>query len=129
MAVTSDMLEVIPSPNDVSQVLPSSDTLESEMASRGNSDRTLTHPQPGQVNLGNPYAPQPELSPDDRVIIEHRDPALGQPVGKGVIGSQPILLAKLSLNQEIELVCKAYKVGPHSCSTLTSRHIAGYICL
>lgn len=27
------------------------------------------------------------------------------------MGSQPILLAKLSLNQEIDVTCKAYKVG------------------
>lgn len=68
-------------------------------------------PQPGQNSLSNPYGQQPDFSPDDRQIIENRDQALGQPVGKGVMGSQPILLAKLSLNQEIDVTCKAYKVG------------------
>lgn len=48
--------------------------------------------------------------------MTNRDPELGQPVGKGDPGAQPILLAKLSKNQEIEIVCKAYKVGPkHRC--------------
>jgi DNA-directed RNA polymerase II subunit RPB3 len=55
-----------------------------------------------------PYA---QLSPDDHQIIQNRFPTLGQPVGKGVEGSTPILLAKLSLDQEIEVVCKAYKVS------------------
>lgn len=59
----------------------------------------------------NPYAhAQPKISPDDQQIIANRYPSLGQPVGKGVEGSTPILLAKLSLDQEIEVVCKAYKV-------------------
>jgi len=43
--------------------------------------------------------------------MQNRFPSLGQPVGKGVEGSTPILLAKLSLDQEIEVVCKAYKVS------------------
>lgn len=55
-----------------------------------------------------PYA---QLSPDDQEIMQNRFPSLGQPVGKGVEGSTPILLAKLSLDQEIEVVCKAYKVS------------------
>jgi hypothetical protein len=53
-------------------------------------------------------------SPDDYQIQQNRYPTLGQPVGKGVEGSTPILLAKLSLDQEIEVVCKAYKVSPSS---------------
>jgi len=32
-------------------------------------------------------------------------------VGKGDPGTAPILLAKMSKGQEIELECKAYKVG------------------
>jgi DNA-directed RNA polymerase II subunit RPB3 len=59
--------------------------------------------------MNNPYAPQ-DLTPDDHQIIANRFPTLGQPIGKGVEGSTPILLAKLSLDQEIEVVCKAYKV-------------------
>ena len=37
------------------------------------------------------------------------------PVGKGNPAVPPILLAKMSLGQEIELVCKAYKVGFFFC--------------
>ena len=32
-------------------------------------------------------------------------------MGKGDPGTAPILLAKMSKGQEIELECKAYKVG------------------
>ncbi|ORY35361.1 DNA-directed RNA polymerase [Naematelia encephala] len=77
MSVTSDMLEVIPSPG-------------------------------GPVPQ-NPYGPPPAVSPDDQDIISNRDPSLGQPVGKGNPGIPPILLAKMSRGQEIELLCKAYK--------------------
>jgi hypothetical protein len=41
----------------------------------------------------------------------NRHPGLGPPVGKGVEGTTPILLAKLSLDQEIDVLCKAYKVS------------------
>lgn len=50
------------------------------------------------------------LQPDEEIIVNNRDPALGQPVGKGDPAAAPILLAKMSRGQEIELVCKAYKV-------------------
>ena len=59
----------------------------------------------------NPYGPPPDLSDEDRVIIEARDPEMGVPVGKGDPAIPPVLLAKLSLGQEIELLCKAYKVS------------------
>ncbi|KAL7423511.1 RNA polymerase II subunit 3 [Cryptotrichosporon argae] len=59
----------------------------------------------------NPYGPPPPLSPEDQMILENRDPDLGQPVGKGDRNRQDgaILLAKLSRGQEIDLTCKAYK--------------------
>jgi hypothetical protein len=50
-------------------------------------------------------------SPDEQAIIAARDPELGQPVGKTGGGPAPVLLAKMSKGQEIELTCKAYKVG------------------
>ena len=50
--------------------------------------------------------------------MQNRYPTLGQPVGKGVEGSTPILLAKLSLDQEIEVVCKAYKVSDSASTSL-----------
>lgn len=77
MAVTSNMLEVVPSPGG-----------------------------PGPAN---PYGPPPDVSPDDQEIINNRDPELGLPVGKNEMAAPPILLAKLSRGQEIELTCKAYK--------------------
>lgn len=49
-------------------------------------------------------------TPDEQFVINHRDPELGQPVGK-MGGGAPVLLAKMSKGQEIELTCKAYKVG------------------
>lgn len=52
----------------------------------------------------------PDLSAADREIYDNRDPSMGQPVGKGDPSAAPILLAKLSKGQEIELICKAYKV-------------------
>ena len=54
----------------------------------------------------NPMGP----TPDEQAIIDARDPDLGQPVGK-VGGGAPVLLAKMSKGQEIELTCKAYKVS------------------
>ena len=78
-AVTSNMLEVVPSPNA---------------------------PPPA-----NPYGPTPLLSGDDQAIVDSRDPELGQPVGKGDPSVPPVLLAKMSRGQEIELTCKAYKVS------------------
>ncbi|EIW67427.1 hypothetical protein TREMEDRAFT_45370 [Tremella mesenterica DSM 1558] len=56
----------------------------------------------------NPYGPPPDLSPDDQQVINNRDPELGQPVGKNDPATPPILLAKLSRGQEIDLTCKAY---------------------
>ena len=44
-------------------------------------------------------------------MISYRDEQLGQPIGKGDPSVPPILLAKMSKGQEIELTCKAYKVG------------------
>jgi hypothetical protein len=49
-------------------------------------------------------------NPADAGVIMNRDPELGQPVGKGDPAAAPILLAKMSKGQEIELTCKAYKV-------------------
>lgn len=43
------------------------------------------------------------------MMLSARDPQLGHPVGKGDATSPPILLAKMSKGQEIELLCKAYK--------------------
>ncbi len=60
----------------------------------------------------NPYGAPLDLSADDLLVKDNRDPELGQPVGKGDPSVPPILLAKMSRGQEIELVCKAYKVGP-----------------
>nr|XP_018261253.1 DNA-directed RNA polymerase II subunit RPB3 [Kwoniella dejecticola CBS 10117]OBR83411.1 DNA-directed RNA polymerase II subunit RPB3 [Kwoniella dejecticola CBS 10117] len=51
----------------------------------------------------------PNLTDDDRQIMNNRDPELGVPVGKGQPGVPPILLAKMGQGQEIDLVCKAYK--------------------
>ena len=91
MAVTSNMLEVVPSPGGVS--------ITYLLSSKSDA-------QPGPAN---PYGPPPDVSPDDQEIINNRDPELGLPVGKNEIATPPILLAKLSRGQEIELTCKAYK--------------------
>lgn len=67
----------------------------------------ITNCQPDQ----NPYGHMGEApGPDKQIIIENRDPELGQPVGK-TGGTAPVLLAKMSKGQEIELTCKAYKVN------------------
>lgn len=68
--------------------------------------------QPPAPNPYNFQGAQPQLTPDQQIIISNRDPELGQPVGKGDPGTAPILLAKMSKGQEIELECKAYKVSP-----------------
>ena len=75
----------------------------------------LLEPSSPQPPAPNPYGyqrDQPQLTPDQQIIVANRDPELGQPVGKGDPGTAPILLAKMSKGQEIELECKAYKVSP-----------------
>jgi hypothetical protein len=57
------------------------------------------------------YGPTADISPEDLKIVQNRDPDMGVPVGKGDPSVPPILLAKLSKGQEIELVCKAYKAS------------------
>ncbi|GFZ49328.1 DNA-directed RNA polymerase II subunit RPB3 [Saitozyma sp. JCM 24511] len=57
----------------------------------------------------NPYGSTPGLDGPDLEIVNNRDPELGMPVGKGDPSVPPILLAKMSRGQEIELICKAYK--------------------
>ena len=96
MAVTSNMLEVILSPRTVS--LPKSPCC-----------RTVDVIADVQPPAPNPYDPTPQLDPDDMIIVNNRDPQLGQPVGKADGTVPPILLAKMSRGQEIELTCKAYK--------------------
>lgn len=59
----------------------------------------------------NPYGSTPGLDGPDLEIVNNRDPELGMPVGKGDPSVPPILLAKMSRGQEIELICKAYKVS------------------
>ena len=60
------------------------------------------------------------MGPDEQKIIDNRDPELGQPVGK-TGGGAPVLLAKMSRGQEIELTCKAYKVSCFNRIILASR--------
>ncbi|WRT68207.1 uncharacterized protein IL334_005182 [Kwoniella shivajii] len=73
------------------------------------SDMLEIVPSAGGPPPPNPYGPPPDLSEDDRQIINNRDNELGVPVGKGQPGVAPILLAKMGQGQEIDLVCKAYK--------------------
>jgi len=113
MSVTSDMLEIVPSANGVSTSSHDPAGLDPTVLVLfcGHDISMCTElrsPQPAQ----NPYGAPPDLSPDDAVIVQNRDQELGMPVGKGDPSQPPILLAKLSKRQEIELVCKAYKVGP-----------------
>ncbi|WVO14649.1 hypothetical protein L204_102286 [Cryptococcus depauperatus] len=82
---------------------------EGEQFMKVTSDMLEIIPSPGGPPPPNPYGPPPDLSEDDRVIIQNRDPELGMPVGKGIPGVAPILIAKMGKGQEIELVCKAYK--------------------
>ncbi|ORX38686.1 DNA-directed RNA polymerase [Kockovaella imperatae] len=78
------------------------------------SDMLEVIPSPRQPPPPNPYGQNPDLSEDDRLIIENRDPEMGVPVGKGDPSVPPILLAKIAKKQEIDLVCKAYKgIGKH----------------
>jgi DNA-directed RNA polymerase II subunit RPB3 len=110
LAVTSDMLEVIPSPNDVSPI--SSFLFVKHISLCFSTKQTFIFAKSrGRADMQPTQDPYAQLSPDDHQIIQNRFPTLGQPVGKGVEGSTPILLAKLSLDQEIEVVCKAYKVS------------------
>ncbi|CAD6576139.1 MAG: 45 kDa subunit of RNA polymerase II [Tremellales sp. Tagirdzhanova-0007] len=73
------------------------------------SDMLEVVPSAGGPPPPNPYGLPPDIPPDDLQVIDNRDPELGQPVGKGDPSIPPILLAKMSRGQEIELVCKAYK--------------------
>ncbi|WVQ99829.1 hypothetical protein IAU59_006972 [Kwoniella sp. CBS 9459] len=87
---------------------------EGEKFMRVTSDMLEIVPSPGGPPPPNPYGPPPDLSEDDRQIINSRDAELGIPVGKGQPGVAPILLAKMGKGQEIDIICKAYKgIGKH----------------
>ena len=58
-------------------------------------------------------------------IMDNRDAELGQPIGKGDPSVPPILLAKMSKGQEIELVCKAYKVCGPETGTIGAARLTG----
>ncbi|KAK4683563.1 DNA-directed RNA polymerase II subunit RPB3, partial [Tremellales sp. Uapishka_1] len=73
------------------------------------SDMLEVHPSPNTPPAHNPYGGDLDLPEADRIIVAHRDEQLGQPVGKGDPSVEPIMLAKMSKGQEIELECKAYK--------------------
>ena len=102
MSVTSDMLEIFPSPRTVSGT----------STDEGNELNMFTCQPAGP----NPYdGSQPDLEPQQQRIVQNRDPNMGMPIGKGDQSSSSILLARLSKGQEIELVCKAYKVDCVAC--------------
>ncbi|ODN79041.1 hypothetical protein L202_04544 [Cryptococcus amylolentus CBS 6039] len=73
------------------------------------SDMLEVIPSPGGPPPPNPYGPPPEISEEDRVIMDHRDNEMGIPIGKGNAAIPPILIAKMGKGQSIDLVCKAYK--------------------
>ncbi|WVO22873.1 uncharacterized protein IAS62_004216 [Cryptococcus decagattii] len=82
---------------------------DGEQFMRVTSDMLEVVPSPGGPPPPNPYGPPPELSEEDRIIINNRDPEMGQPCGKGNPSVPPILIAKMGKGQEIDVLCKAYK--------------------
>ncbi|UOH82715.1 hypothetical protein LQV05_005424 [Cryptococcus neoformans] len=82
---------------------------DGEQFMRVTSDMLEVVPSPGGPPPPNPYGPPPELSEEDRIIINNRDPEMGQPIGKGNPTVPPILIAKMGKGQEIDVLCKAYK--------------------
>lgn len=68
---------------------------------------TFANTQPQQ----SPYGPPPDLGDEEREIIANRDPEVGQPVGKGDPTATAVQIARIGRGQEIEVICKAYKVG------------------